>query len=170
MQKAADEGHQACHEPAKERVAATGKRSVIGETFGEGHRDSCTHGGGRADQEDSARVVGGERCREDWRQRRDGAIHEAREPGLHDAQDKALVIFDDGREFAQIGNTFGHNLARSYCSTRRCGSALRLVGWQNGAQLVWLLAAASRTRTAATWPAMGTAVGAGTTTAGAAAA
>lgn len=103
MQKAADEGHQACHEPAKERVAATGKRSVIGETFGEGHRDSCTHGGGRADQEDSARVVGGERCREDWRQRRDGAIHEAREPGCTMRRTKLLSFSTMAESSLRLG-------------------------------------------------------------------
>ena len=50
---------------------------------------------GCTNQEDGAGVMRGKGCGKDGRERRDRAVHKAREAGLDDAQDEVLVVADD---------------------------------------------------------------------------
>ncbi len=99
--EAADRGHRACHRAAHDRRAAAGERAVVGERLGEGHGDAGADRGGEADQERRPGVVGGEGRREQRRERRDRAIHQAGEARLHVLQHehaaRSLVLLGAGR-------------------------------------------------------------------------
>ena len=84
---------------AEDGIAAAGELAIVGEAFGERHRDACADRRGRPDQEDGVGVVRREGCGEDRRQRGDRAVHEAGEAGLDDAQHKVLVVADKCGEF-----------------------------------------------------------------------
>ena len=106
VEETAEKGHQAGDDSAEDRVAAAGEGSVVGEALGEGHGDSGAYGGGEADEQGGVRVVGREGGGEDGGERGDGAVHEAREAGLHDAQDEVFVVVDDVVELGQVGDVF----------------------------------------------------------------
>jgi hypothetical protein len=69
--EAADARGEAFNHAAQPRVTTAGHRAVVGQRFGERHRDASADGGGQADKERGVRVAGGERGGEQRRKRRD---------------------------------------------------------------------------------------------------
>ena len=100
MAKPADRRHDACREAANQRVAAPCELAVIRQTFGQPHRDTSTQRGRRANQECLPGAAGGEGRREQWRQRRNRAIHKSDQAGLDDLQQEkpalGLTLLDLG--------------------------------------------------------------------------
>jgi len=109
MEKSSEEGHKTRDDSAKDGVSPAGEFAVVGETFGESHRNTGTHGGRCTDEKDSTGVMGSERGREDGCEGRDRAVHKTGKPRLNDAQNEVLVVGDNVREFTQIGNGIGHD-------------------------------------------------------------
>ena len=92
VQRAAEEGHHARDAAAQDRIAASGQRAIIREALGEGHADARASRCGQADEERWKWLVRQEGDGEDGRQRRDGAIHQPRQPRLHHPQHEAPLI------------------------------------------------------------------------------
>jgi hypothetical protein len=115
MQRAADEGCRAGDEAAAERAAAAGERAVVGEALRHAHADGGTERGGDADQERGVRADQVGRG-EDGCERRDGAVDEADQAGLNNAQQPLAVVGGlpgvDEAARAERSRGHGHSLAK----------------------------------------------------------
>jgi hypothetical protein len=101
----ADEGHEAGDDSAKDWIAATGEFPVVGESFGEGHRDAGADGGA-APIRKTVRELCVAKAVAKIGASRDGAVHKAGEAGLNYAQDKGLVVADHSVQCGQVGKIF----------------------------------------------------------------
>ena len=85
MAKAAHGGHHPRGDAALDRRAAAGELAVVMGRLGEAHGNAGADGGRQADQEGLPGILRGEGGREDRRERRDRAIHQASKARLHAA-------------------------------------------------------------------------------------
>src|SRR5579863_668987 len=69
-------------------MTAAGEAAVIGERLGKSHADASAERGCHADQKSVPGIAGGECGSEDRCERRDGAIHQTGQAGLHNLQNE----------------------------------------------------------------------------------
>ncbi|MPL60884.1 hypothetical protein SDC9_06447 [bioreactor metagenome] len=91
MAEAARRGHHPRGKATFQRAAAAGDHAVVMRGLGEAHRDAGAGGRGKPDQQRGMRVLCGEGGGEDRRQRRDRAVHQPGQPGLHPGQDELAI-------------------------------------------------------------------------------
>ena len=82
----ADGGHQSAHGAAQPWRAAAGERAVVGQSLGKSHGNAGADRRRQADQERRPGLVGGKGRREQRRQRRHRAVHQADKSRLHELQ------------------------------------------------------------------------------------
>jgi RNase adapter protein RapZ len=73
-------------------MPASGKASVIGKRLGKSHADSRAHRCSEPDPESIPTICRGERCGENWSQRRYRTIDQSRESGLNDLQNEEASL------------------------------------------------------------------------------
>ena len=84
--------HEAGYGATNPGRATACQRAVVRQRFGESHRDAGTDAGGQSYEESVPAFVSGEGGREDWRERRDRAIHESGQAGLNVLQDEEPMM------------------------------------------------------------------------------